>query len=125
MAILILLSTFNISIYKHFCGNILVETTVSHLPEGCGMEMAKDIADNCFSTIKNCCSDEHILIEGQDELLSYSLSAELEIPILPYIPVLLYDYSFELDNNNVQVFKTYKPPLILRHIFKLDESYLI
>jgi hypothetical protein len=125
MAMVVLLSTFNVSIYKHYCSNILVETSISHLPEGCGMETVEKDGSDCSTFKKDCCSDEHFFVEGQDELQAFSESFDLIDQVLINDFSQSITYLFQIEEENVPVFRIYKPPSIQKELFKLDESYLI
>ena len=68
MAFVVLFSTMSFTIDMHYCGDTLVETAVFHKAKGCGMEMEKPSVDDCSIAKKNCCDDEQLAIQGQDEL---------------------------------------------------------
>ncbi len=125
MAIVVLLSTTSFTINMHYCGDTLMDTAVFHKAETCGMEMENPSSKDCSVTKKNCCSDEQIVIDGQDELqLSLDkISLEQQIFIASF--VYAYINLFEGTNENVSSYQDYKPPLVIRQIFKLDETYLI
>ena len=125
MAIVVLLSTTSFTINMHYCGDTLMDTAVFHKAETCGMEMENPSSNDCSVTKKNCCSDEQIVIEGQDELqLSLDIiSLEQQVFIASF--VYAYINLFEGTNENVSSYQDYEPPLVIRQIFKLDETYLI
>ncbi|WP_339661730.1 hypothetical protein [uncultured Polaribacter sp.] len=68
MAFVVLCSTMSFSVDMHYCGDTLVETAIFHKAKGCGMEMEKPISEGCEITKKNCCSDQQIVVDGQNEL---------------------------------------------------------
>ena len=125
MAIVVLCSTMSFTIEKHFCGGILVETAIFHKLEGCGMDMEKTSTEGCSITKKNCCSDEQEVIDGQDELqLSFDMmSFDQQTFIVSFI--YAYNNLFESLYENETTYKDYKPPLVIKEIFKIDEMYLI
>ena len=125
MAIVVLCSTMSFTIEKHFCGDILVETAIFHKVEGCGMEMEKTSIEGCAITKKNCCSDEQEVIDGQDELqLSFD---KMSFDQQTFMVSFIYSYSnlFKGLYENETTYKDYKPPLVIKEIFKIDEMYLI
>ena len=69
MSFVVLFSTTSFAITKHYCGDTLIDTAVFNKAETCGMEMDLDSTVEGCSVIKeNCCNDEQILIDGQDEV---------------------------------------------------------
>ena len=125
MAFVVLFSTLSFTIDMHYCGDNLVETAVFKKAKGCGMEMQNPSTKDCSITKKNCCSDKQILVDGQDELkLNFdTLSFEQQ----QFFTSFIYSYSnlFEGLEENITSFSEYPPPLIVRSIYKLDETYLI
>ena len=125
MAFVVLFSTMSFTVNMHYCGDTLVETAVFHKAKGCGMEMQKPSTESCAITKKNCCDDKQLIVEGQDEL-------QLQVDIISFeqhlfIASFVYTYInlFEGLDNNVTSYETYEPPLVIRQIFKIDETYLI
>ena len=68
MAFVVLFSTMSFTIDMHYCGDKLVETAIFNKAKGCGMEMDNPSAEGCAITKKNCCNDEQLIVDGQDEL---------------------------------------------------------
>ena len=125
MAFAVLFSTMSFTVDMHYCGDMLVETALFHKVKGCGMEMEKPLTGGCSITKKNCCNDEQLVIDGQDELqLSVDkISFEQQV----FITSFIYTYTalFEGFDNKVSSFEKYKPPLVIRQLYKIDETYLI
>ncbi len=82
-------------------------------------------SSDCSIIKKNCCSEENQIIKGQDELqLSFEkISFDQQI----FVASFVYSYTtlFEGFENKVSSYTQYPPPLIVRHLYKLDETYLI
>ena len=126
MAFVVLCSTMSFTVGMHYCGDTLVETAIFHKTKGCGMESMKEgPAEGCSITKKDCCTDKELLVEGQQELkLSFdNLSLDQQVFVGSFVSSYLN--LFEEIEVNVTSFSEYPPPLIVRQIFKLDESYLI
>ncbi|PWK19592.1 hypothetical protein LX78_00940 [Xanthomarina spongicola] len=125
MAFVVLVSTTSFTVNMHYCGGTLVETAIFNKAKGCGMEMEKPSTDGCSITKNNCCDDKQLGVDGQDELqLSIDkISIEQQV----FITSFVYSYInlFEGLNNNVSSYDDYEPPLVIRQIFKIDETYLI
>ena len=125
MAFVVLCSTLSFTINMHYCGDTLVETAIFHKAKGCGMEMRNPSAEGCSITKKSCCDDEQLVFDGQDELQLQidKISFEQQIFIASF--VYTYVNLFKDLENNVSSFEDYKPPLVIRRLYKIDETYLI
>ena len=125
MAFVVLFSTMSFTIDMHYCGDKLVETAIFHKVKGCGMDTQKLESKDCELTKKNCCSDKQVVVDGQDELQITldKISFNQQVFILAFFET--YNNLFQLLDKEVISFQTYKPPLVVRQIFKLDETYLI
>ena len=125
MAFVVLFSTMSFTLSMHYCGDTLVETAMFHKAEGCGMEMDNPSTEGCSITKKNCCNDEQLVVDGQDELQLQvdKISFEQQVFIASF--VYAYINLFEGLDNNVSSYEEYKPPLVIRRIYKIDETYLI
>ena len=64
MAVIVLFSTMSFTVEKHYCGDYLVDVSILGNLERCEMKSAQAAVVNK----KDCCSDEILHIEGQDEL---------------------------------------------------------
>ena len=125
MTFVVLFSTMSFTVNMHYCGDTLVETAIFQKAKGCGMEMEKHSTEGCSITKKNCCDDEQLAIEGQDELQLQvdKISFEQQVFIASF--VYTYINLFEGLENNVSTYEEYKPPLVIRQLYKIDETYLI
>ncbi len=125
MVFVVLFSTLSFTVNMHYCGDTLVETAVFHKAKGCGMEMQKPSTEGCAITKKNCCENRQLVVDGQDELQLQVDTISLEQHL--FIASFAYTYSnlFEGLDNNVSSYEEYKPPLVIRQLYKIDETYLI
>lgn len=125
MTFVVIFSTMSFTVSMHYCGDTLVETSIFHKAEGCGMEMEKPSKEDCGVIKKDCCKDQQITIDGQDELKTQFDAISLEQQV--FLAAFIYTYSnlFEGLENTVSSFEAYAPPLVTKQIFKFDETYLI
>ncbi|MGB1043382.1 MAG: HYC_CC_PP family protein, partial [Tenacibaculum sp.] len=74
---------------------------------------------------ENCCNDQQILIDGQDEVQIQFDKISFEQKV--FIASFIYSYVnlFEGLDSNVSTYEEYKPPLVIRQLYKIDETYLI
>ena len=126
MAFVVLFSTMSFTIDMHYCGDTLVDVAIFEKAKTCGMEMPKATSNSECSTIKkDCCKEEQIVVEGQDELkISFN---KLTLDQQVFVTSFVYSYInlFEGLEEKPILYDTYPPPLIVRSIYKLDETYLI
>jgi hypothetical protein len=125
MAFVVLLSTMSFTINMHYCGGTLVDTAIFQKAKTCGMEMQKPSTKGCAITKKNCCSDKQMFVDGQDKLQqsAYKIPFEQQVFIASF--VYTYCNLFEGFDKETTSFQEYKPPLVVRQLYKLDETYLI
>ncbi|MGK0414797.1 MAG: hypothetical protein ACJA1B_003026 [Polaribacter sp.] len=125
MAFVVLLSTMSFTVDMHYCGDTLVETAVFHKATGCGMEMQKPSSKDCEIIKKNCCKDEQLVLNGQEELQLkvHTISFDEQLFIASFI--FSYQQLFKGFDKNISFYKNYKVPLVIRQLYKLDETYLI
>lgn len=126
IALVVLFSTMSFTITKHYCGDTLVDTSIFDKASTCGMETQFTSASSDCSILKiDCCNDEQIVVDGQDELrLSVDkISFEQQVFIASF--VYTYNNLFEGLDNNVSSYQDYEPPLVIKQIYKFDETYLI
>lgn len=125
MAFVVLLSTMSFTVNMHYCGDTLVETAIFHKAEGCGMEMENPSSESCAIIKKDCCNNQQIAIDGQNELKTNVDKISLEQQVFLASFIYTYINLFEGLDNNTSSFAAYKPPLVTKEIFKFDETYLI
>ncbi|WP_272148847.1 HYC_CC_PP family protein [Tenacibaculum aiptasiae] len=125
MAFVVVFSTMSFNIDMHYCGDTLVDSNVFGSATNCGMEMKKTSTKECSISKKNCCNDKQISVEGQDELKTSfdSLTKKQQLFALSFVYTYTNLFIEESDNNNS--YKDYTPPLVVKPIYKLDETYLI
>jgi hypothetical protein len=125
MTFVVLFSTMSFTVNMHYCGDTLVESAIFQKAKGCGMEMEKPSTEECSITKKNCCDDKQLAIEGQDEIQLQVDKITFEQQV--FIASFVYTYSnlFEGLENNVSTYEEYKPPPVIRQLYKIHETYLI
>ena len=125
MAFVVLFSTMSFTIDMHFCGDNLVETAVFHKAKGCEMEMQKPSKNGCEITKNNCCNDQQVFVDCQNQLqLSVdNLTFEQQVFIASF--VYTYNNLFKGVEENINSYGDTSPSFVVKDIYKLDESYLI
>ena len=125
MAFVVLFSTMSFTVDMHYCGDTLVDTALFKKAKSCGMKMQNPSTKGCAITKKDCCNDQQIKVDGQDDLKSSFDQLTLEQQV--FVTSFAYSYlnlfkGFDKDNTS---FSESPPPLLIKQIFKLDECYLI
>jgi hypothetical protein len=64
LAFLVLFSTLSFTVESHYCGGFLMDISVVGEANDCGMKVEQKMAKEKI----NCCKDEVIITDGQDEL---------------------------------------------------------
>lgn len=127
LAVIVLFSSLSFTVDMHYCGDTLVDATIFSKAKTCGMEMEKAVTLNteCSIAKKDCCSEKQIIVKGQNELkTSFD---NLTLPQQHFLATFAYVYVnlFEGLKENINPFNDYSPPLVVKDIQKLDETYLI
>lgn len=123
---MVLFTTMSFKVDMHYCGDSLVDFSLMQKAETCGMEeeQGSDCGKQMVSEM-SCCSDKQIIVEGQDELNRTfdTLTAEQQVFFAAFIHS--YINLFEGLDQTIVPFRDYVPPLLIRDIQKLHQTYLI
>ena len=130
LALLVLVSTFSFTVDRHYCGSFLVDQAVFSKAYTCSMESTCSIDMHSHSGTDlmdqdDCCSNQNISVDGQDEL-KISFEA-LDLNQQLFLTAFTYSYSnlFEGLPQQVIPYKNYTPPLIVKDIPVLNDTFLI
>jgi len=126
MALLVLLSTLSFTVDSHYCGDVLVDSSMFGSVESCGMEVQqKPSSPECDIAKKDCCNDEQIIVDGQDNLKrSFDV---LEKDQQLFVAAFFYTYInlFEESQRDINSFGDYSPPPLVKDVQVLDQTFLI
>tara|TARA_R110000868_G_scaffold213709_2_gene463830 strand:+ start:19404 stop:19814 length:411 start_codon:yes stop_codon:yes gene_type:complete len=124
MVFVVLYSTMSFTVDMHYCGDMLINTAIFHKAKPCGMDIEDTVS--CHSDIKNnCCSKKQINAQCQDGLNIYIDKFTFQQQQFVASFVLAYINLFEGFDESATLYKSYKPFLVIKQIYKLDETYLI
>lgn len=126
LALLVLLSTFSLTIEKHFCGDFLVDISYFGSTQGCADEEGDD---SCYDPKKierkKCCTDQVHQIEGQDDLSTHSIKkVTLKEQFALAFTVSYYNLFVNLEKQIVP-HKQYYPPNLVADIQVLHEVFIV
>ena len=127
MAIVVLLTTMSFTVDMHYCGDALVDFSFIQDVKTCGMEKAEP-AKSCSNSMvskKSCCSDEQLIIEGQDNLKQDFTKLTFEQQT--FIAAFTYSYInlFEGTESKEVPFNDYPRPFVKRNVQVLHQTFLI
>lgn len=125
MAIVVLFSTMSFAIDMHYCGDTLVETAIFQKAVGCEMDMNSLSTKECSVTEKNCCENEQLVVDGQDNLQFSADKVSFNQDLFIASFVFTYNTRFKGIEEKPRPYEKYTAPLVVKEIFKLDETYLI
>ncbi len=126
MALLVFVSTMSFTIESHYCGNVLVDTSMFGKVETCVKAVQKKTySTKCDNIKKDCCTNEQLVVDGQDNLKISFNKLDKEQQIL--VATLIYSYVnlfTELKTENISV-RDYSPPVLVKDVQVLHETFLI
>lgn len=126
MAVVVLFSTLSFTVDMHYCGHNLVDMSLDKADNCLMKSMMPENSSGCSSMQKmKCCSDVEIAFEGQDELKINFDQFSLDQQVF----LIAYTYTFiellQPAEENKIPFDGYPPPLLVRDIQVLNETFLI
>lgn len=124
LALLVLVSTFSFTVDRHYCGSFLVDQAVFSKAATCGMEMTPQAGTSLMDD-DHCCSNENITVEGQDELKISFNSMDFDQQLFVAAFTFSFNELFEGLPQQVIPYKNYTPPLIVKDIPVLNDTFLI
>ncbi|WP_439648127.1 HYC_CC_PP family protein [Cellulophaga baltica] len=127
MAFVVLFSTMSFTIDMHYCGDNMVDYSFFHNVESCGMEKAQ-LASKCENpkmSKNSCCSDEQIILEGQDDLKNNFSTLTFEQQVFVASFVYSYINLFEGTTSKEVPFIDYSPQFVKRDVQVLHQTFLI
>lgn len=129
MAFVVLFSTLSFSVNKHYCGEMLFSKTLFFQAQDCGMQQMYVCGDDNTSSqsVKNngCCHNETLLIKGQNLEQKAITATNLDIQKIAVIPNFNILSFEDIYQKKPTFYKNYSPPLLVKNIPVLVQSFLI
>ena len=126
MALAVLFSTLSFTVDMHYCGKTLVDLSLDKADNCLMKSMMPESSAACESMKKmKCCSDVEITFEGQDELkISFDqLNFDQQVFLVTY--AFTFDQLLQPAEESKIPFDGYPPPLLIRDLQVLHETFLI
>lgn len=130
MAFMVLFSTLSFNVSKHYCAGEIASVSYFLQADGCATEIVEPTCDPEKETQvhiekKSCCDTENDFVDGSDFLKDETKA----------VATTLHFCSIKLPFDNLvssveyiskeETFKLYHPPLVLKDITVLYETFLI
>lgn len=126
MTFVVLFSTMSFSVAMHYCGDTLVDWAIFKDAEGCGMEAQQTSGlSGCSLMKKNCCSNEKMVTAGQDELKTPADQLTFQQQFFTVSFIYTYVHLFGVLEEHIVPYKGHPPPLLVRDIHILNQTFLI
>lgn len=124
MAFLVLFSTVSFTVDQHFCGDMLIDTSIFTQTQKCKMETFE--MEEMAMTKMNCCKDKLEIIKGQDQL-KLSKFEDLNLDQQFFLTNLIYTFNILFEGLPKQIIphKDYSPPNLVADLQILDQVFLI
>jgi len=120
LALLVTISTFSITVEKHFCGDFLVDVSYLGNADSCNSD------ENLSSPTKmSCCDDEIVHLEGQKKLQKSTIE-NFDFPNFYFLVLNSFDFENTSLSSTVKtiVFEAYLPPKLITDIL-ISQAVLI
>lgn len=124
MALMLLLSTVSWTIEKHTCMGRVMDVALFAKAKDCGMDVAMQAMED-DSLENHCCGDETLTLQGQDDLkISFNdISLDQQVFLVAFTQA--YVGLFTTLEQQRSINEYYPPPLLVKDIQLLDETFLI
>lgn len=124
MATMLLLSTVSWTIEKHTCMGRVMDVAFFAKADDCGMAAAMQAMED-ESLENHCCGDETLTLQGQDDLkISFNdINLDQQVFLVAFTTTylaMLVPTEQETGGNEY-----YPPPVLVKDIHLLDETFLI
>jgi len=126
MAVVVLMTTMSLTVDMHYCGDMLVDFSLTHQVKSCGMDLTSTTScENPTLSEKPCCTDKQVIKKGKEDLKMTFDQLSLEQQV--FVASLAYTYSnlFEVTKSNKVAFVDYAPPFIRQDVQVLYQNFLI
>ena len=127
LALLVFGTSITYAVEMHFCAENLVDFSFFNNTSNCAeLDSNEELIEICAVSEVPCCNSEQVVIEGQDTLVKSNFE---DLTYNQQLFLTSFGYSFinlfEGLERNVVPFASYIPPLLVRDILILDQTFLI
>jgi len=126
LALMLLFSTLSFTLESHYCNDVLVDFSLFGNVESCDMDADhKAPISGCEISKENCCDETQVVIDGQnsENITSTHLTKAQQSFLVSYINTTFH--LFEGAQTELDPFRNYRPPLLVRDVQVLEQTFLI
>lgn len=125
MAVVVMFSTMSFNVNMHYCGDSLIDYSLTKTAKSCGMDIQKQGDCDTSINLKSCCSDKSLSAKGHDDLKPavYNLDLEQQLFITSFVYAFTVLFEDQKADNNA--FEAYSPPPLIRDVQTLDQVFRI
>ncbi|MET2983971.1 HYC_CC_PP family protein [Aureibaculum conchae] len=123
MAFLTLFSTLSFTIEKHICNGNISDVAVFDDLERCNMPEENHVKDLQGFEKESCCKDEIHYVQGSNAELK--ISQKLQAKVFAVLFTYTYLNFFENLEKDSTSFLSYSPPIVIKDIQVLYDTFLI
>ncbi|PHR98283.1 MAG: hypothetical protein COA80_05705 [Leeuwenhoekiella sp.] len=127
MAFVVLFTTMSFTVNMHYCGDLLVDFSLTNHTKSCGMEQSPDNVGDCETqlTKKSCCSDKELSAKAQEDLKPAFNDLDINQQLFITSFLCAYALLFEPQEADFNAFEAYSPPPLIRDVQTLDQVFRI
>jgi len=125
LAVLVLFSTFSFTVERHLCGGEVADFSIIGNLETCKMPESNDTFEKSSLYKTPCCQDTVETIESSNNELNIVKELELQRAQFAFVFIYSYLYLFDDLEENTTAFRYYRPPLVVKDIPVLYNTFLI
>lgn len=126
LALIVFFSTMSFTVVSNYCADDLVDFSLFNNASWCNDVQDDSFSKACEISEVPCCSSDQLVVEGMDDLHKVSFESLTQDQQL-FVATFTYSYLslFEDDDKESIPFANYTPPLLVRDILLLDQTFLI
>ena len=125
MAFLTLFSTLSFAVEKHLCSGKVEDISVFGNLEHCGSEDENHDRDKQTIDQESCCQDQVQFVQGSNSELNLSQKSLQFTQTFGVLFTYTYFRLFEHSESDADAFLSYSPPIVVKDIPVLYETFLI
>nr|WP_245750724.1 hypothetical protein [Allomuricauda taeanensis] len=111
---------------SHYCADDLVDFSFFNNASWCNDMPDDSFTKACEISAVPCCSSDQLVVEGRDDLNKVSFES-LTLDQQIFVATFTYSYLslFQVGEKETIPFANYTPPLLVRDVLLLDQTFLI
>ncbi|NHE57143.1 HYC_CC_PP family protein [Cyclobacterium plantarum] len=125
LSLIVLLSSMSFTLNRHLCMGEIEKVSLFKEVEACKMHAKSCHDDTNESSKEDCCENEQLVVQGQDELTKASIFKQPQPEMSAVLYLLVAYFTVNTFQPDVVPHQHYAPPLIRQDIPVLIQSFLI